>query len=876
MYRRDMFNWLLKKQGCLKQLMLIALLCYNISVFPQATERPSIWVKQADKSNILNKIHTNKEIGTYYKRFTDRVKNDLEAYHNDKENYLKKLPWNYTGIKAKEFPPLHTYVSFDSHARDQQSMLIHYLQTAIDCGVLYFLTDDEQYAEYAGSALYNISNGLLALPQPEASHNAGWLYTQDHLREAREIGAQLPIIYDFVYHYLKNNGKVYDLGKSSMVTYNFEDGQKVFRTYVKLALERGIINCNWPILESPSLVGNILALDDEGERKRLLPYFLTLNTKHQDALQKIADHYLEYNGDWPESINYANGVNTFLTYLMTLLTKYDPSLHLGQKYPQILEALPKPYYLTYPNKKETILFGDGHREYNPNYHAYETAYYLAKLENQEKFATIFGSVLKSNIANGNYRRFQLSGRNYGASFYNEPTKLLWFETNIEGSVKDYPLPVTDELPFAGIILQRNLNKNENAEDDLMTFVGGGHYVHGHATGMFMELYGKGFVLGGKSGRSRYRTEIHENYYRLFASNNTVIVNGSSEGKGGWAGLEINRVEKIVVEPEPRTEAISPYNSFSRTSFKDDKGDFTEATQERTLGIIRTSPTTGYYVDVFRSKSALPNQYHDYIYHNIGDSLNIIGNEAPLPLFPDQKRYSNSKNKPWTNNKKAKHPGWHYFESVKTSKQTSENVTAIFTANKLNPEPIKMKAFILGAEDREYTSVMAPPSTEGPKSYRSEKTPTLVIRKKNEAWQNPFALLFEPVKGENGSIVSVTEIKQDKIFKGFEVISCIDKKNIKQLILVQDSKDATFTDHHKEIVFTGSYAVITLNENENLQTIYVGEGSYLKFRNTIIKSNSGQPTALFIDFKNNGPKVKTKEGITLKRSTDVKIYNSKNY
>ena len=52
---------------------------------------------------------------------------------------------------------------------------------------------------------------------------------------------------------------------------------------------------------------------------------------------------------------------------MTLLTKYDPSLHLGLKYPQILEALPKPYYLTYPNKKETLLFGDGHRNYSPKF-----------------------------------------------------------------------------------------------------------------------------------------------------------------------------------------------------------------------------------------------------------------------------------------------------------------------------------------------------------------------------------------------------------------------------------------------------------------------------------------------------------------------------
>jgi len=871
MHKSSIINLFIEKQTRIGQLILVVFLCYYTPLFSQVTERPSIWVKEADKPTILHKIKTNTEISDYYKNFTERVENDLIAYQSDKESYMKKLPWNYTGIKTKKFPPLHTYTSFNGRAREEQNTIMHYLQTAIDCGVLYFLTDDKLYAEYAGSILFNISKGLLALPEPKESHNAGWLYTKDHLREAREIGAQLPIIYDFVYQYLKNNGKVYDLGQNSMVPFNFEDGQQVFRTYVKLALERGIINCNWPILESPSLVGNILALDDEQERNKLLPYFLTINTKHQDALQKIANHYLEYNGDWPESINYSNGVNTFLTYLMTLLTKYDPSLHLGLKYPQILEALPKPYYLTYPNKKETILFGDGHRNYSPKYHAYETAYYLAKLENQKEFINIYGSLLNSNIAQGNYKRFQLGNRSYGARFYNEPTKLLWFEPKIEGNVKDYPLPVTDELPFAGIFLQRNLSKSQNAEDDLMGFVGGGHYVHGHATGMFMELYGKGFVLGGKSGRTQYRTEIHENYYRLFASNNTVVVNGSSEGKGGWAGLEINTVEKIAIDPEPKTDPVSPYNSFSRTRFKDDKGNHAEAIQERTLGIIRTSPTSGYYIDVFRSKSALPNQYHDYIYHNIGESLNITSNERPLPLFPDQKRYSNSKNKPWTNNKYAKHPGWHYFESIQTSEQTSENIVAIFTANKLDPDPIKMKAFILGAENREYSSVMAPPSTEGPKPYRSKKTPTLVIRKNKEAWQNPFAVIYEPIKGNNGSITDVKKIEKEDIFKGVEVYSTVDKEDIKQLILIQDSNKTTFT--NKDVIFTGSYAVITVDENNNLRTIYIGEGSYLKFKNTILETNSGQPTAVFIDFRNDDINVKAKSSITLKsRDNSVKTYN----
>ena len=75
-----------------------------------------------------------------------------------------------------------------------------------------------------------------------------------------------------------------------------------------------------------------------------------------------------------------------------------------------------------------------------------------------------------------------------------------------------------------------------------------------------------------------------------------------------------------MEPKVGTKGVSPYHSFSQTSFEDNGGEKAEATQERTLALIRTSPTTGYYVDVFRSKSKLPNEFHDYLYHNIGDDL----------------------------------------------------------------------------------------------------------------------------------------------------------------------------------------------------------------------------------------------------------------
>jgi len=97
---------------------------------------------------------------------------------------------------------------------------------------------------------------------------------------------------------------------------------------------------------------------------------------------------------------------------------------------------------------------------------------------------------------------------------------------------------------------------------------------------------------------------------------------------------------------------------------DDKGDKAEATQERTMALVRTSSTSGFYVDIFRSKSALPNEYHDYLYHNIGDKLTF--NNKDLKLNSDKDRFQANAKGPHIYNKQFRNPGWHFFEKVKSS------------------------------------------------------------------------------------------------------------------------------------------------------------------------------------------------------------------
>ena len=139
--------------------------------------------------------------------------------------------------------------------------------------------------------------------------------------------------------------------------------------------------------------------------------------------------------------------------------------------------------------------------------------------------------------------------------------------------------------------------------------------HVHANGLAIELYGAGVIMGADPGRgSSYWQADHGEYYSQPPAHNTVIVNGRSAYpvRGG------NPMRVDLVEPAFGETGISPNISFVQASF-DYKSP--AATQQRTLALIRTSDRSGFYFDVFRSRAKEESgSFHDYVYHNVGQSL----------------------------------------------------------------------------------------------------------------------------------------------------------------------------------------------------------------------------------------------------------------
>ncbi|WP_299430094.1 heparinase II/III family protein [uncultured Maribacter sp.] len=792
--------------------------------YTQALERPFILVKSSERNQILEKIDIQPWAKEIYESIKLRANYQVGQFYKDPATYIKKLPFNWSKKKNNGFPPFFKTTHIRNgvqenldNATDEDwkpaELLIEHLQVALDCGEMYYLTQDEKYAYVASTILYSF---LKSVQQSKVSNwhgRGGWLFPYDGFREVRVIGYRLPLIYDFIHPYLRKQGKAFDIIQNKKVNFPFEEAQNVFKAYANITVNYGQNGSNHCALEAPSLVFNALAMDDETEREKWLSYFLTESTENQDALNIMVKNYKNEGDIWPETSQYLNHTTSILARLMLVVNKYNPSLKLGEKYPNVLHALPRLDYFVYPNN-EIVRWGDGHRYAHVPYVAYENAYALAKMDGLTAIQDKFAPLINRAIGKGKYKR-------EGAE------ALFWYNNSFDNESTTIDLSRTDRVYHAGIVLQRNLSSADNPKDGLMCFVGGAHMVHGHAEGMNIELYGEGQVLGVDNGRNRYGVDLHENYSRIFAAHNTVIVNGSSQGEGGWVNLGTNKVQLISMEPEVGVDGVSPYHSFSQTSFEDDRGNKAEATQERTLALVRTSPTTGYYVDVFRSKSKLPNEYHDYLYHNIGDKLVFENSDMDFKTTPE--RYMANANNVWKRNKQYKNPGWHFFKNVKTSKTYEKDVKATFHTKRLSKGDIFMQLYIPSFENRTFTKVKAPTTFEAPKPYDNLPTPTLVIRNEGEAWKNPFVVVYEPFnEKEQPTIQSVFKLEQNGVYKGLKIISKTPSKKVHQYIITQ-SKNQVFIDKALGIYFKGTFAIITLDEDEVLQSIYIGEGDELKFK-----------------------------------------------
>lgn len=869
----------------------------------QAIERPRIWVDNSERSDVLKKIDQQ----AWAAQLFETMKAELDPYvarheqdpdwilgrvqltwggphytrHSNKSGGKRligsgrarhptvrfiegKLPVSDAGNRV-DLPTLEEVPSFNTHPTGGMKLvdrvtgkrvMVPYidrylrdinrriLELATDASVLFWLTQETRYAAFSADILSLFCEALEPM-EVNPGHNWG-LISNNHLLEARWFSNILPIIYDFVAPYIAEQ-RIYDAVAKKNRFFDHDCAQNVFLKYINLALNKGILNCNWVVFEASSLVNCALGLDDLNEQEKYMQYFFHKDTNNQQSMQTFMQFFTR-DDYWFESLSYGNETINFLTYLFSIADRHYPQLNLLDTYPVLFDAIHVMPRFQFPNG-EYVSFGDSHRQMHVDAYAYEMMNRLAVQKNNLREQQRCEGVLQQLILDGDYDRGAYESQRY---VYTRPLKLLWFQPELVHPAVKLSHARSDTLSHAGLILQRNGHDPENG---MMLWQGGAHHVHAHASGMDMELYGLGEVLGAEAGKSSYGTERHNQYYRLYAAHNTVIVNNASRGHGGWVDIGQETVQLVASEPAARSEAMSSECSFATTSFNNHFGaNVRSAQQQRTMALIRTTPTSGYYLDVFRSKAHGNKQFHDYVYHNIGSELAILG-DFELDLEVD-----------WFGSDigdKYRQPGTRWFKELGASELTFESVQALFTIELKSGLSHTAVWFPAGIE-RAYASVLAPPTLESPPPHNRMDTPTIVARHRGDAWSEPFEAVYEMYRAEKGG--SVAAVSRLAAPSGLSIIK-VDSETTagieQQTIFAADRADAIY--NHEGLAFEGRFAVCSL-VNDSVEYIYLGDAISVSFQGWHIAFDDGQPGAAEVRFNKEGqPIIKSsRNSITVKK------------
>lgn len=783
----------LRKSVCIVLLYFITVQFIN----GQSLKHPHIWVSDSDKAKILDNIDKYEWAKSMFVQLKERNEGKKTSHKSNPSNLVSTIP---------------------SIPGDRNEHREH-LNIAVECGIMYYLTGDEEYAQVAADILHHYSKMIHVLDPL----NLKFYTSHHHLIQTREVLPRFGIIYDFVYSFISKKGiKVYDLNTNSKVDFDFSKAQKSCEVLAECVLKVGGTNSNHPVLELTGALYNILSIEDDTKRNELFNRLWYGDSK-QNGITWMLDHFTEEEDLWPEPVGYARETQNVLHKSLNVVDRYIPDSLIIQKNARLLESIFSYENFKYPSGV-FMAYGDSSRDTKDNEFVFRIVLAISDRLGIADIKQKASSTLKSLYTKkGGYQPEIFNER----LEWQNPLQLLW-GVDIPDAViaEDLPICNTITAKFAGVVMQRNYVETNNEQHGLMYYTGGGTYVHSHASGIDMELYGAGYVLGPDYGSDTYGTDIHEQYAVSYAAHNTIIVNGTSgrgtktNGNSTWQNI----VDPIVLEAsEPAVYAGPIADSFSfSTQFLDDNQN--DVDQQRTNSIIRTSPTSGYYVDIYRSVSNTTNDFHDYLFHGLGDVMEINSGTNALALVDTPDRFQNDVGDD------RKQPGWRWYSNVKTSALTEDAVNSRF---ELQYDNKYLHVNVPAGVSREYSTALAPPTKAARNGYSDKDTQMFIMRKYGEAWDEPFVAIYEPSGNQEGTVKSTSIIydNNNKVV-GVKVISEVNGAKITDLILSNDKDGETLNLNGLNIVFKGRFGIVRTNVKNGNTTVslYIGKGEQLVFEN----------------------------------------------
>lgn len=706
---------------------------------------------------------------------------------------------------------------------------------AQDAAFLYWLTNDKKYADFAAPVFLTYMDGMFYRDAPidlkkSNQRNISGLATFEVIHEG--IVVSLVTAYDFLYNYFQENNT------------SLEHTVAVFQKWGDQIIDKGIPDNNWNLFQARFLTYIGLVLEENSNykngkgREYFLDHTFETSTDRQLAIKESLLVYDHKNGMWPESASYSVHVITTLLRIFTLL---DHATNANEflNYPIVEKAALASFQYLFPSGY-TVGFGDANHKILPpeNFELLISNY--RKYDVKEKEA-LMSSLLNQIIDDGLYHR---EAKDYFELFF-FVDDLKAEESNTDFSLKSLTSP-TFYAPNVSMFNQR-LGEDENA---VMVSTVGSFGNHAHANGISLELYANNYVLGPDLGKgpSYWHTD-HRAFYSRFPAHNTVIVDGKSDYN---AMRSYNPFQLDNAFPKSGEQPNFDKITYSKVSFVEPK---TVSDQQRFTAIIKSNTDKNYIVDVFRSKKqAGGKQKHEYIYHNLGQSLNVYESNSNALKFASTTDLSS---------KKGDLKGYNYFEN-KVKAQSSKDVQAVFGLQSKGSPLNVMKLWVKGSENQTIYKVSSPRSKAlskgtAPAEIVNEKLPTLILKREEAAWSNPFAVVFNPyIEGQENPI---EHVDYNTLYNcpNTQIIDVLlsDKKTSDRIVL-----NATTSDIAKKDGFyqKGMLSVIRKTRNELDFLFLSGMIKYESDGWDIV--SSGEPFTISIEKTNQGYVLENDAPITI--------------
>lgn len=563
---------------------------------------------------------------------------------------------------------------------------------------------------------------------------------------------------------------IYSNLKNYLSPGRFDIYDAALKKWAENVINYGVPHNNWDLLQANFIKNIALVLRDDSlyadhrGRKYYLDYLLNQSSIRQWSLGKL----LEFGFDlktavWYESPGYSMTVLEELCSFANSMDK-EAGIDVVNRYPILTRALQtSPQYL-FPNRM-IAGFGDTH----PNYISTNGMDYMLSYAHRhgDKFLTNQMTDLK--------RAVQPSASQQDIEKYVSPS---FYAPNVSW------------------LAQRS---GMNAQHDLMVSLNGSLGNHQHANGISMELYGKGYVLApdGGIGKLLYTGNDYLEYYSQFPAHNTVCVDGISS----YPVMMSNHAFKVVARfPESNDDHQYSPITWSEVEFIEPES---QARQNRVNGIVKTSQTGGYYIDIFRSKKIEGgDKMHDYFYHNLGQSLSISRNDgSAIDFHPTEEL--------------AFAGGHLYAYSYLKNQMCADNtgdIRGTFVTTLHDNSHIYMNMWMQGDKDRKILQALSPANLEyeriqnQPYDIEQQPVQTFIARQSGEAWNHPFVCVYEPSTDAEPSEIGSVSYFHPKSKDPSAVGICVQLKNGRTDYIFSSVENAVMT--YKGMKVKSRYAVIT--------------------------------------------------------------------